>query len=832
MNDRYALTNSVLSLKVDPGTGIVSELRTLADGMDWVISPALLDRYGFGDNRTCLLGKSRLQVNGTDLDTGCMKPSRIDAGNDRIRCTYNLDTVRLSHEFRLVGERVEWTLRVENTTQDPLHITKMLHWFPVSYVMHDRIEENLSQSCSLVPSISGGHTHVLCKKRDGSRILTMTNPSGQVKSIGSLCLYQNLFFTKSAPSLNGLILHNTVHAWKSPEIEAHPQADWPYRDMYRTLVLEPGATFEDTCHLQWSEGADDEAALRQAGCAVLTYEPVVHVGHPVSLRIDHTARVAACRILRETGVERSIPHPEQDGDGCLRLEPFPDDGERKVELVFEDGSTAFLFFAVYADMTTRCDALLAHIHRERFIDDPASPDFCGYRSTSPQGESCAKGAALLARNLLGWADPAEIAQAERHCALYLRRYWLQDDFTAIKKYPGGFARLFDLDYLLLSFSLLSFCDNEHLRLHDRNEYLLWAFRTAMYRLTDTPDKLPREKKESENALCVSWLVPQLMDALRTRGLETEADHLAEAWKVHVDRTSRQTQGYAFVETEHYFDNAGMAMFAETMLNAGKTAEGMKAAELLLYNVSRSTDYRNHAPDRWWEALACMYHNLWAVFAAKAMLTAYEHGGGTPYLFAAYRSMMPMFHNYDWQAVSAPRALARGEGVSAYCLTSPNLNNEQCSRNRFGQSIFTGDFFDGLALSGDDWDLGADLVVYLMTFGQKTYVVGQGESLRCVNGALAQTADAVTVTSFAAYPMACFFEADSQWIRCNAGVMLRRIVMQDGACVAVEIERRNDHIVPIITCEKDGRVNEIHPLIRIVDAAMAEVEQTPCPAGVI
>jgi len=817
-DNKRVLTNATFSLVLDADTGVVSELRTLADGMAWVISPALLDRYGFGGRRTCLLGKSLLRVNGVEMDTGAMKPTAVDADATRIRCTYALGAMVLSHAFELAGERLEWRIRLENTSWEPLHIEKMLHWFPVSYVMHDQIGENLTQSCSLTPSISGGHTHVLCKKRDGSRILSMTNPSGQVKSIGSLCLFENLFFTKSAPSLNGLVLHNTVHAWKDPEIEALPYADWPYRDMYRTLTLDGGASFEDLSLLQWTDGGDDTEALLQSGVAVIDCEPVVHAGHPVALRIRHTSRVAACRILRETGVERTMPHPAQDAAGCLWLDPFADAGERKVELAFEDGSTAFVLFAVYGSMTERCDALLGYIHRNRFIEDAASADWCGYRSTSPQGESCAKGAALLARNLLGWAGPDEVAQAERNCVHYLRPHWLHDDFTAIRKYPGGFARLYDLDYLLLSFFLLSCADDAQLRLNKRNKYLLWAYRTAMYRLTDTPDKQPREKKESENTLCVSWLVPQLVDTLRARAFEVEANHLAAAWETHVERASHQADGYAFVETEHYFDNAGIAMFAETMLNTGRLAEGMKAAGLLLHNVTRSTDYRNHAPDRWWEALAAMYHNLWAVFSAKAMLTAYEKGGGRQYLHAAYRSMMPMFFNYDWQAVSAPKALEPGAGVSAYCLTSPNLNNSQCSRNRFGQSIFTGEFFDGLALSGDDWDLGADLAVYLMTFGQKTYVVGQGDAAQCVNGTLAFSGGDVTVISFAAYPTACHFEAENLWIRCNKGVLLRRITMRSGTCVAVEIERKHDGITPVITCERQGVETVIHPALHFVNCS--------------
>lgn len=84
------------------------------------------------------------------------------------------------------------------------------------------------------------------------------------------------------------------------------------------------------------------------------------------------------------------------------------------------------------------------------------------------------------------------------------------------------------------------------------------------------------------------------------------------------------------------------MVAETLLNSGELEAGLDAASYLLANTADSNNYRNTAPDRWWKALGFMYHDLWAVFSAKAMLTAYEKSGDNRYLFASYKSMMLMF----------------------------------------------------------------------------------------------------------------------------------------------------------------------------------------------
>jgi hypothetical protein len=209
----------------------------------------------------------------------------------------------------------------------------------------------------------------------------------------------------------------------------------------------------------------------------------------------------------------------------------------------------------------------------------------------------------------------------------------------------------------------------------------------------------------------------------------------------------------------------------------------------------------------------MYHNLWAVLAAKAMLTVYDYTFDNRFLLTAYKAMMPMFYNYDWNARSAPRKLIRGEGVSAYCITSPNLNNEYCSRNRFGQSIFKGEFFEKLELVGDDWDLGVDLIAYLSTFGQFTYITRIANENRCVNGSLQMQKGQMTVESFAAFPAGYFIEENRTWIiRGNTNFTMNSITIEKGECIAVTIEKTDPASEVVIRSICNGVEMAIHPKV--------------------
>jgi|SRR5690625_1022790 len=108
-----------------------------------------------------------------------------------------------------------------------------------------------------------------------------------------------------------------------------------------------------------------------------------------------------------------------------------------------------------------------------------------------------------------------------------------------------------------------------------------------------------------------------------------------------------------------------------------------------------------------------------------------------------------------------------------------MNNPSLSRNRFGQSVFLKEdeeLFKGNA-TGDDWDMGQELVAYLHGFGTKTYLYLQDEELKCVNGYVQQDNDTYTVYSFAAYPKQYISEDLGLFATCEPNKMMPKIILR-------------------------------------------------------
>ncbi len=819
------LSNGSIRIIVDEINGIVVGLYFDLDdtGMNWLISSDTLERYGYEDSRGFLLGKSLLRFGAVDIDTGVTNPTQMVLKEDSLTFEYKMDMLVLRHFFQIREGELFWSLGVENTNTDPVVISKMYHWLPVAYIMHERVEENLKHSCSCVPSIASDHSRILCKKRSSQGPdMVILNTGGGMKSMGSLCRYHNLFFEKSAPSLSGLILYNTVNVYKNPTVEADPFIDWQYRDMYGDIVIAPGETWSDSYSFIACKPEDINETIAIRKQALVEFPPFVPCGAVVEFNVTYTAKVSKVTVFSvgKAGIVHKVSKYKSismKGGERLEIQSFNHPGERKLVIDFEDGTTTFVIMTVYDSLERFVEVFCDDIYNNKFINDPKSPHYCGYQTLSKQGEACAKGSLLLVKNLMTQINPEEIRQVEYNAVHYLRTRWLDEDFLAKKLYHGGFARIFDLDYLILEFYLLSLFDDDLLQLHSANTYLIWAYRTAVYRMSVTPDKIGREVVEVNSASMFSWYQIEMIDTLRQRGYTAEAKHLDVLWEKLVEVQMDKIENGTFIETEHYFDNAGISVVGEMLLNSGHISEGMKAARLLLANVADSNDYRSYAPDRWWEALSFMYHNLWAVFTAKTLLTAYEKTLDNRYLFAAYRAMIPMFYNYDWNVRSALNSIKMGQGVSAYCVTNPNLNLEYASRNRFGQSVFKDDFFTHIDIDGDDWDLGADVIVYLCTFGRKTYITKKDEEIVCVNGLLKGNQDAFEIISYAAYPLEYLIEPLELWIRCGTkGYVLRSIVLIDGQCVKVKVKIYERNPCVTLICSRNGVEWRIFPDIEYVD----------------
>ncbi len=783
--------NATAAVDLDRGGVVSLVFQNDPDRMDWLIGPELLEKYGYQEDYGKQLGNSRIFWDGRLFETEHMEPAHSEAGDGSAVIEYDCGGLLVSHFFALERDRLHWTVQVTNHSGREACLEGLDHWMPIRYVMHEDREQNLHGSCSFVPSISGDYSHILCRKRSGEGPdLLILNRGRKLRSTGSLCRYKNLFFEKSAPSLSGLVLFTAVNAAQPPQ---DPVVDWQYRELYQPICLKDGQSFSDQYEFLPVPAFQEDAALEQEGYPVISYPPVALCGEgiPVFLkgrREPESFRIEVAGEEKITTVFEGKPRREQEG-WLLELPVSGRPGERRLCIRFTDETQAWIIFPVYASLREMVQAICGAIYQDGFISDPEDPEYCGYRSTSPQGESCAKGSVLLLMNQMGTPDVEQIRQVEQNAVYYLKPKWLDEEFRALKKYPGGFARIIDMDYLTLEFYLLGCCKDEQLALNSADEYLHWAWRTSMYRMTITPDKSAREAVEVEMPSMISWLQMEMIETLEKRGFQKEAEELKAAWENHIRLQCARAQDKSYVETEHYFDNAGMSVYAETLFRNGNIKEALPAAELLLANVAASTDYRCYAPDRWWEAFAPMYHNLWAVFSAKALLTAFEKTGELRFLEPSYRAMMPMFYNYDWTAVSSVNRLKKGSGASAYCLTNPNMNEPKASRNRFGQSIFKDDFFGQLEISGDDWDLGADLLIYLYTFGRTAYVYQEDGRWKGINCRIEECAGGeIQIKSYAAFPME-YHILPYRMTVCTTrpGELIKRITLRDGECTEIEWE---------------------------------------------
>jgi len=810
-------TNGKVSFGADMALGRITELKFNSDsaGMNYLISPDILRKYEFDDMGGCLLGATRLSYCGHELDTGLRIPDKTEihktgSVNTGVSFSYELNRIRLTHTFTLDGETMRWKVRLQNTHSRRLELDQLMHWMPTGYVMHKTIEENLNHSCAMVPSITGSRPYVICKKRSGKgRNLIVYNETGGMKSVGSECRFTNLFFEKSSPSLNGLVLFSTVNAYRIAD-KRPPEADWQYGEMYEPVCIDPGGFFEDSYIFTTCEDGNEKECVLGLGGTIVDFEPDVFCGQKALFTVKGPARVAGCRVYaaNKSGVYEEKLDVRINAN-TVTAGPFTEPGERKAVFRLDDGTESYVIFAVYESIKTIIDAICDHIYSDRFVSDPSSPEYCAYKSISLQGESCAKGTLLLLKNLLsGNPDPAQVKQVELNTVNFVKPNWLDDNFIPLKKYPGGFARMIDFSYIIPQFYLLSKFDGM-LELNSADTYLMWTYKLSVYSLEDTPDKSQRERDEMDRAFIPLWNTDEIISDLVRNGHKEEAEKLRSLIAGNTKKQEDRDTDRAII-TEHHFDNAGLSMRAEYYLRHGMEEKGMQVASLLLPNVADSNDYRNFTPDRWWEALAPMYHNLWCVYPAKAMLSAYEVTRDKRYLLSAYRGMVPMFYNYDWNAVSAIRELKKGEGVSSYCLTAPNLNLDFASHNRFGQSVFRGVFFDRLQLAGDDWDMGMDVVIYLKSFGQEAYVTMKDGAPYGVNAALSGTLDDMTVETFAPYGGKYFIEPfDLTVCRGNTNFTIDSIRIKNGECTAVSVRGSGE---PEILAGKKGALSRIYPVI--------------------
>lgn len=792
------LENDTFKLVLNPDTGLMEGLyaKNDKDGGNFLISTETLDKLNFSDYKNHLLGSTLFELeDGSFEETGNYSPNHILTEDEIIIVKKQVLGLEFTYHYELLEDGIKYKATINNTTKKNIIFNKLAHFIPVAYLCNTDIEKNLTASWSMVPTLGISKPYFLCKKRSGEGPdYIVQNITGGMKAVGSACAYRNLFFEQVSPSLSGAIFFNAALAWPHQR-EDRPLTDWQYSELYQRITLAPEEALTELFEIRQCEANKEEDKLISINTAIVDYPPYSLVGEIATLTVrgGKPIRYQSICVTEKDEAPRIEFEGPLEADGLIHIGPFPDAGERKIVIELEDGQKHSVIFSVYPSMKEYIETICHYIYTNRFISDPQDPDCYGYRSISPQGESCGKGSALLMKNILSPnPNKDEVHQVELNTLKYIIPNWLDEKLLPRKKYgsdESAFARLYDLDYIILQLYLLGTIDEELLTEKSAQAYIELAARLFRYRIEKTPDKDTRELEEVDLAMALHWDTEDLLSRYAAYGHEEETKEVQKILKEYIERQKQVVDAGRSSVTEIYFDNAGVAMTSGTLLSYGEKDSGLKAAKLLLPNVAFSNDFRCYAPDRWWESQSPMYHNLWAVNVAKAMLQTYLASGDANYLDAAHRSMMPMFHNYDWTAKSSRCIMEKGEGVSTYCITAPNLNHEPCSHNRFGQQIFTNDnFINSLKLSGDDWDNGVDLVIYLQSFGQTCYVDGEQNSPYAVGGRIEKVERGYLIHSFSAYPSRYYLKPWDMVIeRSTNTYTLDEIILKDGICTEVIVQ---------------------------------------------
>ncbi len=828
------LENNNYKLIANSDTGMIEGLynKNDLDGGNFLISTEALEYDGFNEQKYRLLGSTLFELKGDDMgeyeETGKLPIYQQKIDNDQITFIKKASGLEFSYQYNLLDDGLKWTASVKNVSKNDITFTKLAHWIPIAYIYGTRVEKNLTDSWSMVPSLDVSTPFMVCKKRNGKGPdYIVRNISGGMKSVGSACSYENLFFKQTSPSLSGIVLYNAALCWNPLEGD-NQLTDWQYKDLYKEITLIPGQELREDFEIRSFEVGMLKDKLLSLGTNFIDFPPYTLVGEKAKLRIyggkpikytSYYVPSTRDKVDIEAEVkEFDIEKKETNNNIVTKLNigPFMEAGERKLVIEFEDGQIYSLVFPVYSSLKDYIEAISNYIYTYSFISDTEDPNYSGYRSVSPQGESCAKGSFLLIKNSLSSKpNRDEIKQVELNTTNHILPNWFDENLNPKRKYGSGsdkFVRMYDIEYIILQFYLLGTFSDDLLSLNKSSYYIQMAAKLLRYRIEKTPDKNERELEETGLAMTCHWDMDDLIKRYSDLGFKEEAEEIKHLLDIYIDKQKDIVYSGKSMITEICFDNAGVAMSTQTLLSLHENEAGLEAAKLLKPNVAYSNDYRCFAPDRWWEAQAPMYHNLWAANVAKAMIQAYEAGGDEDYLILSYRSMMPLFYNYDWTIRSARRTLKAGEGVSTYCITAPNLNHEPCSHNRFGQQIFEhDDFINSLNLQGDDWDNGVDLVIYLQSFGQKCYVEGTKDKPYAVGGQVESIMNGYLIHSYSAYPSSYHLKPWNMTIkRSSNSYTIDKIELIKGELTKVYIKGKLTDNNKYLWIDKNGHKEKVYP----------------------
>ncbi|WP_410771879.1 hypothetical protein [Fontibacillus sp. BL9] len=777
-------------------------------GMNWVVDPAYLSKAGYGDADK-LFGEWTAVVDGVNISSADLAPPQIKAENrEQAKISYEAYGLKIELEYVLEGDNLHWKMTCANLIDRKRVISGFHVWFSLAYIMFrdEDVMRNMEQSCAVFGHLGGDFAKFAAMRRsNGAPHLGIYGTKGRTAALGTLCRYENRFLEQVSPSLDGLLFHRLSLVEDGSSMPESAAVDWIYKDGYGQLELAAGHSAE--WEYVFTPFADREDFYRQAGefghprwtyTPVLTQgglfeaELVVSEGEQVREVLIYTASTETERINEENVTQHLIQDREKQGGYRLSLKrDHP--GEHKLELHLESGRKDVLVWNVLEPVERILEKRAEWLCNHNYDPEGKAGRPHAFLPLSNQGESLGKLTFLLMKNSLGKPVQDQVEKAEASAVLDMKRHWFeQGNFTKPRKLYGTFYRIFDLDYIAHVFYLLSRMPASLLKLNSPETYLQWAAEVLSVRLNPDCHSGQREKDETGLNGVFTLYIHDLLKELKASFLQEEHRRLLILWEEFGKRMETGSRRYGGAITEHFYDNAGFGPTCETLLILGKEEEAREYGELILANVGFSNDYRAQNPDRWWEALSYMIHSLWGGMVASSARRAYEHFGDYRYIEAAYRATMAVFNCYDWNVTSTSRRLQPGEAASTFSVAAPNLNMPSLSRNRFGQSVFreaSDPLFAALFAnaSGDDWDMGEELVAYLLGFGTTAYVYrDSGGQLHGVNGFLARErdGDGWIITSYAAYPRRIVMLDDKLELRAGPGESLRQARFAEGCLTPV------------------------------------------------
>ncbi|CAM4225805.1 Alpha-L-rhamnosidase six-hairpin glycosidase domain-containing protein [Paenibacillus endophyticus] len=778
--------------------------------MNWVIDAQYVKDAGYG-NQDKRFGHWSAKIDNEMIESTSLQTHMEVKDDQSAIVTFLHDKFKVRYEY-LLNHNGEWTwkIRCSNPTNDPIVVKGFHSWFSLAYIMfrdHD-VLRNMNHSCAVFPHLGGDFTKFAAMRRSHKAPhLAIYSTGERVSAFGTYCSYVNRFLEQVSPSLDGMLYHRLSFVEDGSAMGQSADSDWIYGGDYSSVTL--GPSDEKTWSFVFAPFQHQEDFYKKAkryGHPHWTYSPVTTTEGKFFAEVilpdnDSLLGVKLISVREEGGTIEEIDisnafHVISD-EKSKRLRavlPLRTAGEIKIVAKLDSGKYDVLVGNVLEPVHKILEERAAWLCNHSFNTfQETRPYAC--LPLSNQGESLGKLSFILMKNLLSAPIPEQVSKVERSAFHDLKHHWFEDgDFMSPIPLYGSFYRIYDFDYIGHVFYLLSQFDESFLQYGKPEAYLCWAAEIMCMRLDPDCHQNKREKEEAGLVGVFILYIGDLLADLKKSAFIYWYEKLDKLWLAFVEGLKQGSQGYQGAITEHFYDNAGFGLTCEALCLAELTDEAELYAPLIIANIGYSNDYRANAPDRWWEALSFMTHSLWGGLVAGAARAAYETIGDTRLLEAGYRATMAVFNCYDWNVYSTTRKLKPGEAASTYSIAAPNLNMPEISRNRFGQSIFkksSDPLFSSLfsTIEGDDWDMGEELVAYMLGFGSTTYIYTDEEGgLSCVNGFIEPREKGWEITSYAAYPTRYVMREKGLTFISKEGEIVRSVLFMDGTFERTEVKK--------------------------------------------